>query len=48
MLSASSDEKLQLLSVRLNFNGFYQQSKPKTQVVKRSRFKYSENMWKTK
>lgn len=48
MLSASSDEKLQLLSVRLDFNGFYQQGKPKMQVVKRSRFKSGENMWKSK
>lgn len=48
MLSASPDEKLQLLSVRLNFNGFYQQNKPKMQIVKHSRFKYNDSMWKGK
>lgn len=39
MLSSNSDEKLQMLSVRLNFNNYYQQNRPKA-LVKRSRFKY--------
>lgn len=44
MLSSSSDEKLQLLSVRLDFNGYYQQGKPKKPTIKKSRFKQNENL----
>lgn len=47
MLSASPDENLRLLSVRLDFNGFYEQGKPKA-IVKRSRFKHIDGLWKIK
>lgn len=48
MLSASSDENLRLLSVRLDFNGFYEQGKPKASIIKRSRFKHVDGLWKNK